>query len=161
MLGNRINCTKSFRDLLFSEKLAASTQNAGHSCRCTAQTTVDRKNYSSTWDNTCNFSVVWLQILFIIRGLSPLLALLVKPRSQRLRALQAMLAKFHLFLANIKQILIRFAYMRDQEKKMRASIIYLGTFPLNRPKSCQVDFGMEYYLIGYNIVITYNITTHV
>ena len=53
----------------------------------------------------------------ITRGPCPLLALLVNHRSQGLRPLQPMLAKSHLFLANIKQILIRFVYMRDQEKK--------------------------------------------
>ena len=46
----------------------------------------------------------------------PLLALLVSPRLQGLRPLQPMLAKSHLFFANIEQILIRFVYMRDQEK---------------------------------------------
>ena len=73
----------------------------------------------------------------------PLLALLVNPRSQGLRPLQAMLAKSHLFLANIEQILIRFVYMRNQEKEMRAANIYLGTFPLYRPKYLQMDFVME------------------
>ena len=51
------------------------------------------------------------------RGPCPLLALLVNPRLQGLRPLQSMLAKPHLFLANVEQILIGFVYMRDEEKK--------------------------------------------
>ena len=51
------------------------------------------------------------------RGPCPLLALLVNPRWQGLRPLQPILAKPHLFLANIEQILIGFVNMRDQEKK--------------------------------------------
>ena len=50
------------------------------------------------------------------RGLC-IFALLVNRRSQGLRPLRAMLAKSHLFLANIKQILMRYVYMRNQEKK--------------------------------------------
>ena len=57
-------------------------------------------------------------ILFIsTRGTCPLLALLVKPRSQSLRPLRAMLTNSHLFHAIIKQILIRFVSVRDQEKR--------------------------------------------
>ena len=55
--------------------------------------------------------------LLKLGGLAPLLALLVNPRLQGLRPLQPMLGKSHLFLANMEQILIRFVYMRDQEKK--------------------------------------------
>ena len=55
-----------------------------------------------------------------------------------MRPLQPMLAKSHLFLANIEQILVRFVYMKDQEK-MRAANIYLGTFPLNRAKIRQTS----------------------
>ena len=55
--------------------------------------------------------------IYITRGPCRLLALLVNPRSQGLRLLQPMLAKSHLILADIKQILIRFVYMSDQEKK--------------------------------------------
>ena len=102
-----------------------------------------------------------LYFLLITRGACPLLALLVNPLLKGLRPLQPMLAKSHLILANIEQILIRFVYMRDQEKKMRAANIYLGTFPLFLPKSRQIDFVMEDKLIVYNIAITYNIITHV
>ena len=55
-------------------------------------------------------------IFYETRGPCPLLALLVNPRSQGLRPLQPVFAKSHLFLANIKQILMHFIYMRDQEK---------------------------------------------
>ena len=51
-------------------------------------------------------------------------------------------------------------YKRYKEK-MRAANIYLDTFPLYRPKSRQMDFVMEDQLIGYNIVVTYNITIHI
>ena len=78
--------------------------------------------------NNCFYKVVQLSyrmtqshytatFFLITRGPCPLLALLVNPRLQGLRPLQPMLAKSHLFLANIEQILIGFVYMRDQEKK--------------------------------------------
>ena len=44
---------------------------------------------------------------------------------------------------------------------MRVANICLGAFPLYWPKSRQMDFVMEDELIGYNTVITYNITTHI
>ena len=92
----------------------------------------------------------------------PLLALLVNPRLQGLCPLQPMLTKSHLFLANIEQDPNTFClYAISRKKKMRAANIYLGTFPLYRSKSRQMDFVMEDQLIGYNIVITYNITIHI
>ena len=63
-----------------------------------------------------------------------------------------MLAKSQLFLVNIKQILIRFVYMRDQTKKWELQAFIWA------PR--QMDFVMEDYLIGDNIVMTYNIITH-
>ena len=56
-------------------------------------------------------------LFYNTRGHCPLLALLVNSRLQGLRHLQPMLAKSYLFLTNIEQILIRFVYMRDQEKR--------------------------------------------
>ena len=82
-------------------------------------------------------------IFSFTRGPCPLLALLINPFLQGLRPLQPMLPKSHLFLAKIEQILIRFVYMRDQERKMRAANIYLGTFAMYRPKSRQMDLVME------------------
>ena len=73
-------------------------------------------------------SIFWMKIIYCVginiqssifkflntRGPCPLRVLLVNPH---LQALQPMFAKSHLILANIKQILIHFVYMRDQEKQ--------------------------------------------
>ena len=83
--------------------------------------------YSAWWLNDEHFSVEpqnhppWNEVQFLFlyrtRGPCPVLALLVNPSLQGLRPLQPIIAKSHLFLANVKQIIIRFVYMRDQEKK--------------------------------------------
>ena len=56
------------------------------------------------------------------RGLNPLLALLVKPRSKGQCPLRTMLVNSHSFSVNINHILIRFVFMRDQEKKEELKI---------------------------------------
>ena len=62
-------------------------------------------------------SKIWTKPILSFIYTCPLLALLVNSHSQGLRLLQPILAKSHLNLANIKQILIHFVYMRDQEKQ--------------------------------------------
>ena len=87
---------------------------------------------------------LWLVHIFLTaRGPCPLLSLLVNRTRTGCTPCKPMLAKSHLILANIKQILIHFVYMRDQEKTMKAANIYLGIFSLYRPKSSQMDFIME------------------
>ena len=79
---------------------------------------------------------------FPTRGSYPLLALLVNPRLQGLRPLQPMLAKSHLFLANIEQILIRFVYVKDQEKNENCKHLF-GYFSIILSKTHQMVFVME------------------
>ena len=76
----------------------------------------------------------YILIFTITRGPCPLLALLVKPRSQGLSPLQPVLAKSHLFLANIKQILMRFVYMSDQGKKWELQTFIWVLFHYTGPK---------------------------